>query len=47
MIAIHRSGAFRLAALFFALFSVAMIIGFAATYWFVQAEIVDELLLAR
>jgi len=43
MIAFHRSGAFRLAALFFALFSVAMIVGFVASYWFVRGEIEDEL----
>ena len=43
MIAFHRSGAARLAALFLALFTGAVIIGFATTYWFVRDEIEEEL----
>jgi signal transduction histidine kinase len=43
MIAFHRSGAVRLAALFLALFSCAVIIGFFAAYLFVRAEVEDQL----
>jgi signal transduction histidine kinase len=43
MIALHRSGAVRLGALFLGLFSCAVIIGFFAAYWFVRAEIEDGL----
>jgi signal transduction histidine kinase len=43
MIAFHRSGAARLAALFLALFACAVVIGFATTYWFVRDEIEEEL----
>jgi signal transduction histidine kinase len=43
MIAFHRSGAARLAALFLALFACAVVIGFATTYWFVREEIEEEL----
>jgi signal transduction histidine kinase len=43
MIALHRSGAFRLAALFLGLFICATVIGFFAAYWFVQGEVEEEL----
>jgi signal transduction histidine kinase len=43
MIAFHRSGAVRLAILFLGLFGSAVVAAFAATYWFVSAEIMDQM----
>jgi signal transduction histidine kinase len=50
MIALHRSIAVRLAALFFLLFACAIGAAFAVSYWFVRTEIVSRMradLLAR
>jgi signal transduction histidine kinase len=43
MIAFHRSGAVRVAALFLVLFLCAMVAAFAATYWIVRAEMLSRM----
>jgi signal transduction histidine kinase len=43
MIALCRSFAIRLAVIFFGLFGCAVVATFTATYWFVSAEIMDQM----